>query len=207
MQGINRIEVKALWALVAIECALLVFFLALSIALMWVPYMSACRQHRVSQLGTIRLRATAASSAGRFDAIWVPYMSACRQHRVSAGQSSCSCGLPWTRRVCGKHYCWNISDDLLQCRAAAALPAGSFKCNVGALHVSMQAAQGDCSCLLQGTAAAALPTGKVTSDMVVLYVSMHVGLSNADSCSCAVAALLLQRLRRTRRSCVLRLIC
>jgi hypothetical protein len=48
LQGINRIEVKALWALVAIECALLVFFLALSIALMWVPYMSACRQHRVS---------------------------------------------------------------------------------------------------------------------------------------------------------------
>jgi hypothetical protein len=47
-QGIERIEVKALWALVAIECALLVFFLALSIALMWVPYMSACKQHRVS---------------------------------------------------------------------------------------------------------------------------------------------------------------
>uniref|UniRef100_A0A383WDT2 Uncharacterized protein n=1 Tax=Tetradesmus obliquus TaxID=3088 RepID=A0A383WDT2_TETOB len=45
-QGIDKIEVKALWALVAIECALLVFFLALSIALMWVPYMSACRQHR-----------------------------------------------------------------------------------------------------------------------------------------------------------------
>jgi hypothetical protein len=47
-QGIERIEVKALWALAAIECAMLVFFLALAIALMWVPYMSACRQHRVS---------------------------------------------------------------------------------------------------------------------------------------------------------------
>lgn len=47
-QGIDKTEMKALWALVAIESGLLVFFLALGIALMWVPYISACKQRRVS---------------------------------------------------------------------------------------------------------------------------------------------------------------
>lgn len=42
--------------LVAIECAMLVFFLALAIALIWVPYMSACRQHRVSGHGCCTCR-------------------------------------------------------------------------------------------------------------------------------------------------------
>eukprot|EP00882_Tetradesmus_deserticola_P000612 GHRQ01000668.1.p1 GENE.GHRQ01000668.1~~GHRQ01000668.1.p1 ORF type:complete len:505 (+),score=214.51 GHRQ01000668.1:245-1759(+) len=45
-QGIDRVELKALWVMVAIECVLLVCFLALAIALIWVPYMSACRQHK-----------------------------------------------------------------------------------------------------------------------------------------------------------------
>jgi hypothetical protein len=45
--GISHMELKALWALMAIECVLLVFFVALAISLMWVPYMSACRQKRV----------------------------------------------------------------------------------------------------------------------------------------------------------------
>lgn len=47
-QGIDKMELKALWALVAIEAALVVFFVALTIALMWVPCISACRQHKVS---------------------------------------------------------------------------------------------------------------------------------------------------------------
>lgn len=46
-QGIDRLELKALWAIVAIESGLVVFFVALAIALMWVPCISACRQHKV----------------------------------------------------------------------------------------------------------------------------------------------------------------
>jgi hypothetical protein len=40
-------EIKGLWALLAIECVLLVAFLALAIALMWVPSISACRNFKV----------------------------------------------------------------------------------------------------------------------------------------------------------------
>lgn len=49
-QGIDHMEVKALWALVAIEAALLIMFLALAISMMWVPCISACRQHKVGDL-------------------------------------------------------------------------------------------------------------------------------------------------------------
>ncbi|KAF8058367.1 hypothetical protein HT031_005685 [Scenedesmus sp. PABB004] len=44
--GIDHMEIKALWALVAIECGALIFFLSLAIALMWVPYIGACRAHK-----------------------------------------------------------------------------------------------------------------------------------------------------------------
>lgn len=45
--SIQWMEMKGLWAIMATECVLLVAFLALAIGLMWVPYISACRQHRV----------------------------------------------------------------------------------------------------------------------------------------------------------------
>lgn len=46
--GIANMEMKGLWAIMAVECVLLVCFLALAIGLMWVPYIGACRKHRVS---------------------------------------------------------------------------------------------------------------------------------------------------------------
>jgi hypothetical protein len=46
--GIDTMELKALWALVAIESVLLVFFIVFSIVLLWLPWIGACRQKRVS---------------------------------------------------------------------------------------------------------------------------------------------------------------
>jgi hypothetical protein len=46
--GIAHMEMKGLWVIMAVECFILVAFLALAIGLMWVPYIGACRQHRVS---------------------------------------------------------------------------------------------------------------------------------------------------------------
>ena len=54
-QGIDRLELRALWAIVAIEAALVVFFLALAVALMWVPCITACRQHKVRTFVTMSM--------------------------------------------------------------------------------------------------------------------------------------------------------
>ena len=45
--GISWMEMKGLWAILAVECVVLLAFLTLTIGLMWVPYIGACRQHRV----------------------------------------------------------------------------------------------------------------------------------------------------------------
>jgi hypothetical protein len=47
--SIQWMEMKGLWAIMAVECVLLIAFLALAIGLMWVPYIGACKQHRVRQ--------------------------------------------------------------------------------------------------------------------------------------------------------------
>jgi hypothetical protein len=49
--SIQWMEMKGLWAIMAVECVLLIALLALTIGLMWVPYIGACRQHRVRRGG------------------------------------------------------------------------------------------------------------------------------------------------------------
>lgn len=44
--GIRNMEIRGLWAIMAVESVLLLAFISLAIGLMWVPYIGACKQHR-----------------------------------------------------------------------------------------------------------------------------------------------------------------
>jgi len=71
--GIRNMEIRGLWAIMAVESVLLLAFISLAIGLMWVPYIGACKQHRVGCVGVVGAcpnGSSAAASLGRFGGLY-----------------------------------------------------------------------------------------------------------------------------------------